>query len=173
MFLRKNAAKHHIAGAVVLLGFCVFALCILLVLLTGARSYRGLAARDSASYSRNIAARYVAAKIRHADMADSIFVGDFSGENQTAEKGTTLFLAEKDGGRTYYTRIYCYKGFVRELYAPASDSFQPADGDTVLAAEELRFRLERNTGLLTVYSTDRGGQTAEVTLSFRSREVAG
>lgn len=173
MFLRKNAAKHHIEGAVVLLGFCVFALCVLLVLLTGARSYRGLAARDSASYSQNIAARYVAAKIRHADMADSIFIGDFSGKNPAAERGMTLFLAEKDGGQTYYTRIYYYRGFVRELYASASDSFQPADGDTVLAAGGLRFSLERNTGLLTVYSTDRKGRRAEVTLSLRSQEAAG
>lgn len=170
--MKKNAAKHHIDGVFVLLCFCVFAACVLLVLLTGARSYQRLVRRDSASYSRSITVRYVAAKIRHADAADSIFVGDFSGDDLRAEKGDTLFLMEKVDGQTYYTRIYYYKGYVRELFASSSDRFARADGDTVLKARGLRFSLERTTGLLTVSGTDGDGRTANVTLSLRSGEAA-
>lgn len=169
--MKRYAAKHHMDGVFVLLCFCVFAACVLMVLLTGARSYRGLVSRDAASYSRSIAARYVTAKIRHADAEDSISVSDFSGNDLAAEAGNTLFLAEKENGQTYYTRIYYYKGYVRELFTSASDSFARADGDAVMKAKKLHFSLDREAGLLTVFSTDQRGQTAEVMLSLRSREA--
>lgn len=169
--MKRTTPKHHMDGVFVLLCFCVFAACVLMVLLTGAKSYRGLVRRDDASYAKTIPARYVAARVRHADDADSVFVGNFSGE-KTDETGSTLFLAETEDGQTYYTRIYCYKGYVRELYAAASGSFHPGDGDTVLKAKKLRFQLEPDTGLLTVFSTDRSGRTAQLTLSLRSQEAA-
>lgn len=170
--MKKTTAKHHMDGVFVLLCFCVFAACVLMVLLTGAKSYRGLVSRDAASYSRSIAVRYVTAKIRHADAENCVFVGSFSGDNLTAEDGNTLFLAEKVDGQTYYTRIYYYKGYIRELFTAASDSFSRADGDTVLKAKKLRFTLERKTGLLTIFTTDADGRTATATLSLRSGEAA-
>ena len=47
--MKQNTTKHHMDGLLVLLLFGVFAVCILSVLLTGARVNRALAARDSAS----------------------------------------------------------------------------------------------------------------------------
>ena len=169
--LRRYAAKHSIDGVFVLLCFCVFAACVLMVLLTGARAYRGLVDRDAASYSQSIAVRYVSAKIRHADAADSIFVGDFSGVDLTGGTGDTLFLKETDDGQIYYTRIYCDKGCVRELFAAASGKFERTDGNAILRARKLRFSLDRQAELLTVFSTDQRGRTAEITLALRSREA--
>lgn len=170
--MKRERAKHHIDGVFVLVCFCVFTACVLMVLLTGAKSYRKLVGRDSAAYSQSIAVRYVTAKIRHADTADCIFVGDFSGNQRSGEGGDTLFLTEKVEGETYYTRIYYYKGYIRELFTSSSDSFARADGNPVLKAAGMRFSLEGKTGLLTVFSTDADGRTAEVTLSLRSGEAA-
>lgn len=163
---REMTEKHHIAFVFVLLAFCIFAVCILLVLLTGANSYRSLTRRDTETYSRSICVRYIAAKVRHADTAGSIEVGRFS--TPSGECGGTLFLAEENEGKLYYTRIYCYQGYVRELYAAASESFEPLDGEPVLKAQNLWFQLNREDGLLTIRSRDEQGRKESLTLSLRS-----
>jgi hypothetical protein len=165
--LERKEAQHHIDGVFVLLLFSVFAVCILLVLLTGARSYRALTARDSASFDKRTCVQYVAAKVRHADCADGVFVGSFDGT--VGESGDTLFLRDGDG---YETRIYWYDGAVRELYAAQGESFSPEDGDEVLSAQSLSFSLHE--GLLTVAAVDDAGTETTVSLALRSgsREAA-
>lgn len=162
--MKKLTSKHHISGLFALLAFCVFAVCVLLVLLTGARTYRALTARDEESYSRSICVRYVAAKVRHAETAEGVFIGDFSGRDLTGNSGDTLFLTEKDDGELYYTRIYFYDGYIRELYTLASGSFEPKDGNPVMKGENLSFKLDETGTLLTVFSTDENGKKADLTL---------
>lgn len=167
--MKQQAKKHNMDGAFVLLVFTVFAACILMVLLTGAGAFRRISARDGASYDRRVGISYLAAKVRHADTADGVFVGDFDGGR--SEEGDTLFLTEKIDGELYDTRIYYYDGYVRELFAAADGDFSPADGEPVLPAESLTFHLE--DGLLSVQTTDGDGAPSQLTLSLRSDEGAG
>ena len=50
--MKRQGTKHQIDGLLMLLLFGVFAVCVLIVLLTGARAYRGLTERDRAAYDR-------------------------------------------------------------------------------------------------------------------------
>ena len=46
--MKRQGTKRHMDGLLMLLLFGVFAVCVLIVLLTGARAYRGLTDRDRA-----------------------------------------------------------------------------------------------------------------------------
>jgi len=162
--VRWGREQHHIDGVFVLLLFGVFACCILLVLLTGAGAYQRLTERDAASYERRTAVQYVAGKVRHADTAGGVFVGDFDGTPDS--DGDTLFLSEQVDGATYYTRIYWYDGAIRELYTDAEGQYAPEDGDEVLSARSLSF--SQSGSLLTIGATDDGGTRSTLALSLRS-----
>lgn len=154
-----------------LLVFCIFAACILMVLLTGANSYQMLTSRDADSFSRRLCVQYVAAKIRHSDADSSIYIGDFEGS--ASDEGNTLFLRESVNGENYLTRIYCYKGYLRELYAAADEDMHPEDGEVILTAKSLTFSMDPKSGLLKIENVDGGGQQQELSIFLRSEKRVG
>ena len=156
--------------ALLLLG--VFAVCILSVLLTGARSYERLAGRSAATFERRTAAQYLATKVRQADGADRVFAGAFDASDADADtdEGDTLFLEESIGGAAYYTRIYCHDGYIRELLTAADADMTPEDGEKILQADGLRFTAA--DGRITAEITGTNGETTQVVLTLRSGEGA-
>ena len=117
-------------GLLSLLLLLVFAVCVLSVLLTGADTYQTLTRRDQDSYDRRTAAQYLATRVRQADRADGIAVADFQGCD-------ALELTETIDGTPYITRVYCYDGYLRELFSAAEAQMTPADGEKVLEAQAL------------------------------------
>lgn len=130
--------RTKISDLSALLVFAVFALCVLLVLLFGAKVYRDLAARGEESFEARTAAQYVTMRVRQAE---SVSVGDFGGCE-------ALVIAEKIDGETYITRIYCYDGYIRELFCAENAALSPEDGEKILPAQSLQFSVTGN--LLTV-----------------------
>ena len=167
--MKKQVRQGHMEGVLVLLLFAVFAGSLLLVLLTGAKSYRQVAQRGADSYDRRVCVQYIAAKVRHGDTAGNIFVGGFS--DPAVDDGiSTLYLRQVIEDVPYDVRIYCYDGAVRELFAPAGEAFQPQDGDAVLPAEGLTFT--QTNGLLSIEAEGGDGETSSLLLSLRSGEEA-
>lgn len=147
--------------------FSLFAGCILLVLVSGAGAYRRLAARDDAAYTQRTAAQYLAARVRQADAAGRILVGSFDAPG--ADQGDTLFFAEEVEGASYYTRVYCQDGQLRELFSAAGLPLAPQDGQPLLELGELQLALEGP--LLTLRITQTDGTQQQMTLCLRSQEV--
>ena len=153
--------QSHIEGLVVLVLFGVFALCILAVLLTGAKAYGRLVYRQQEAYTERTIPQYIATKVRQADEAGAVQIGEF-GDVEALEFRTVL------GGEEYLTRIYCYDGYLRELFASASGQFGPEDGEKILAAEQVDFGL---TGkCLKIEVTAENGEILEQVLTLRSAE---
>ena len=146
-----------------LLLFGVFAACVLLVLLTGADAYRRLTERDQAAYDRRTCVQYVATRVRQADCAGGVSVSEFDGV-------PVLELHESIEGTEYVTLVYCYDGWLRELFAAADAGLDPEAGETVMEAQDLALSLE--DGLLTVAVTDSRGTVNTLVLSLRSGEGA-
>ena len=166
--MRRGQTRHHGLDSVfVLLLFGVFACCLMLVLLTGARSYKSVADRGEEAYEQRICTQYIATKVRHNDYSGGVTVGLFSVEEPEL---STLFLHQTIEGEDYWVRIYCYDGTVRELFTEADQTMEPEDGQEVMAASALHFTLEE--GLLTITTTDTAGQTSELSLLLRSGEEA-
>ena len=121
-----------------LLVFAVFAVCVLTVLLYGARVYGDLVQRGEESFRQRTAAQYVATRVQQAE---SVSVTDFGGCE-------ALTIREDIDGRCYLTRVYCYGGYLRELFCAENAALLPENGEKILPAEELRCALTEQ--LLTV-----------------------
>ena len=121
-----------------LLCLTVFALCLLLVLLSGASCYRGLVERGEETYGRRTALQYLTTRIRQAETVE---IGDFEG-------CPALILEETVENETYTTKVYCYEGWLRELYAVPGAKLPLKAGTAILEAEDLT--LTRDGDLLKV-----------------------
>lgn len=159
--MKKNEQKSHIEGLLVLVLFGVFAICILAVLLTGADAYKRLVQRQQESYAGRTVPQYIATKVRQADAKGAVRLGDFGGVE-------SLELSEYLNGEEYITRIYCYDGSLKELYAAASGEFSPEDGESILEAEQVDFSLENGCLQVTVTTVD--GNKTKFRLTLRSAE---
>lgn len=153
--------KGNMAGVAALLVFGIFAVCIVLVLLTGANAYRGLTQRDQSAYSRRTAAQYLTTRVRQADRLGQITVGKFGGED-------ALLLEEEIDGVLFLTRVYYHDGAIRELFAFADETFAPQDGEVILPARSLT--MEQEGQWLKISVTDEDGTATNLTLYLRSGE---
>ena len=158
--MKKREIQHHMDPLGALLLFGVFAVCVLGVLLTGARAYGRLTQRDREAYDRRTALQYVATRVRQADSLEGIGVEEFLGTS-------ALVLQEGD----YVTRVYCYEGWLMELYVSREDPLGPADGERIMELEGLELSLE--DGLLSVTATHKTGEENSLLLSLRSGEGGG
>lgn len=155
--------KRKTDALLVLVLFGVFAVCILSVLLSGADAYQRLSQRDRHSYDRRTASQYLTTRVRQADRLGDISVRTFEG-------CPALVLTEDIDGEAYETRIYCYGGYIRELFAAEDGEFLPEDGEKVLPAESLLIEEETPGLRLRVLTEDE--QWQDVRLYLRSREGA-
>ena len=159
--MKNKNNKSHIEGFVVLVLFGVFALCILAVLLTGAGAYGRLVERQQTAYTERTVPQYIATKVRQADKAGMVHVGEFCGVE-------SLEFSSVYGEETYVTRIYCYDGYLRELFASVTGNFYPEDGEIILAAQQVDFNME--DGCLHVEITSDDGNIIQQSLTLRSAE---
>lgn len=168
--MNKQTNKTQISSLAPLLLFVVFTACVLSVLLTGADIYQKVSNRDRTAFQHRTVAQYITTRIRQSDTADMLYVGNFNDDlsvqspfaEQTAVSeisGDTLFLREELGGRTFYTRIYCCEGYLRELFAQAGLEFAPAMGVQVLELENLRFTMGDNLIYVEITYTDSSAET--------------
>ena len=153
--------KRNMGALAVLLLFGVFAVCILSVLLTGADAYQRLARRDQLSYDRRTAGQYLSTRVRQADQLGRVTVDSFGGVD-------ALVFTEEIEGEEYETLVYCYDGYLRELFVSAEGDFLPEDGEKVLQAERLSLSLDGQ--LLTAELVGPAGEVQNLILYLRSGE---
>lgn len=128
--LSANSAGYTIDTVFVLVLLCVFAVSVLLVLLAGTGAYQDVAAKMETQYNERTCLSYLDAKVRHYDKAGMAAAEQFDGCD-------ALALYEDADGVRYKTLIYCYDGYIKELFFEEGLSFQPADGQNIVPAEFL------------------------------------
>ena len=125
--------KHtKITDLSALLVFAVFALCVLTVLLYGTRVYGRMVRSAEAQFRMRTATQYVCTRVQQAESAS---VTDFGGCE-------ALVLKEQTDGTVYVTYVYCYDGFLRELFCGENAALLPGDGEKLLPVEDLRLHVE-------------------------------
>jgi len=110
--------------------FTVFALCLTLVLLMGASSFRGVSQRAEQQYSERTPLLYLSQKIRSFDRSDGVGIENINGI-------TTLVLTEA----SYDVFIYHHDGHIKELLVFHGDRIDLDIGIDVFAAQSME--LER------------------------------
>ena len=167
--MRRETTEHHMDGVYVLLLFAVFAGCILFVLLFGASSYEKLVERDRTAYNERTGIQYLAARLRHADSTEGICVGSFSDmEDIAADEINVLYLpfVGEDGPVPgFYTEIYYYDGYIREVLCAEDSGLSPEDGNEIMPAKGLMISKENR--LITFSLTSEDGSQQEIKLFVR------
>lgn len=133
-----------------LLLFSIFAMAVLMVLLSGGRIYKSVVADMTKQYEGRTSISYLTTKIHRCDAESSVRVGTF-GESDA------LYLSEGgDDGKIYETIIYLHDGKVREQYVEKGNSFNPAAGMPILEVRTIHFSAEKDDLILIEYETDQG-----------------
>lgn len=165
--MKRQLGKHEIDNVFLLLLFTLFAGCVLMVLLLGASSYERVVAKDRESFDARTGIQYVATKIRHADEAGCIETGSFSEcGNTEADEIDTLYLITRVGEENYYTKIYYYDGYIRELFCPEGIALRPEAGQEVIPATS--FAVEREGALFRFVIGGENGEQHSIRLMVRS-----
>lgn len=169
--MKRNTYRHQMDGVFVLLLFAIFASCILVVLLFGASSYEKLVQRDADAYNRRTAISYIEAKLRHSDKENCIYVGSFSSKDDINEDEiNTLYLKLEVEGEEYYTKIYYYDGYLREVLCMEDGGLMPEDGNCILAAKGLK--TYRKGSMIYIGVTNEDGSFSELSFYPRSHQEA-
>lgn len=160
--MKMRVKRKELSSFAPLFVFALFALSVIAVLLSGAKIYKENNRRDSSSYDRVTVSQYIATRIRQSDRADACFVGDFAGNE--SQEGDTLFYRETIDGEEYLTRIYCYNGYLYELFSLAEDEFEPRDGEPIIPVHSLNFRRSNGYVEVDIEYSDRSNATLFFTL---------
>lgn len=155
---KRNAFPDLLA--LVLLG--VFAASILYVLLTAAEAYRGLNELGRDAYESRTAAQYLNTKVRQSPGAHGVSVQPFG-------QGDALVIRRQVEGTDYLERIYCWDGWLMELFCAADSGLAPQDGEKLLPAHSLTLEQE---GALVLARLEQGGAEMELTLYLPGGEEA-
>ena len=161
---KNNSSTHSLSGVSALLLFGIFAACIVLVLLSGAKLYRAMTQRDRASADARTAVEYIATRVRQAASPDSLSVTSFGGSD-------CLEMTERIDGDSYRTRLYCADGWLWELFSADGGSISPEDGTRILEADSMSLTLQGD--LLSCVLTDPDGVEHRLLLSIRGSEEVG
>ena len=150
--MKERETRNSICAMAPLLLFMIFTTCIVTVLLIGADSYQTFTKRDQHAFEHRTIAQYLTTRIRQNDTSNGVFVDQFAGKD-------TLFLSETLDDKTYYTRIYCHDGYLRELFSEASIVFTPEAGVKILELKDLQFHLAQNLLTITITYSDDSSET--------------
>ena len=156
--MMKKQSSHTISGVFVFMLLGIFAVFSTVMVLLGARAYKGAADRLVEHNAQRVSAAYVRSMVRANDDAGALSV-------EEVDDILTLTLRSNFDGDEYVTRLYVYDGMLREWYAESDLDFHPAQGEAVCAAEEMRAWINGN--LLTV-SLKNDGRWTTVDTALRA-----
>lgn len=153
--------KNNMTSIMVLLVFAVFTVSILMVLLSGSDIVRRIIERDQKSYNQRTAAQYLTTRAHQSDQEGAVFV-------RTSEQTDILVFTEVIDGTLYETSIYCYDGYLREMYCQAGLDLPLEFGEKILPMHNFEVTLDNSLLHITLEMTH--GSTQTVLLHLRSWE---
>lgn len=138
--------------------FAVFAMAVLMVLLSGGQIYQNVVNDINIQFESRTSISYITTKLHRCDSKDSVRVDSFGDSN-------ALFLSETlEDGNTYETIIYLFEGDVKELFVEKGKRLPPSSGMTILPVEAITFSMKNNDLIIIDYETIEGSYTSYVYL---------
>lgn len=135
-------SSHSITGVFVFLLLGMFAVFSTIMVVLGARAYRGVTERQTHHNAERIAPAYLRSMVRAADEHNALRI-------EPGENGSDmLVIVQWYDGEPATTYIYCHEGVLCESFLSADVDFDPAEGETVCSLQGMKLSLE--DGLLQV-----------------------
>lgn len=160
---QRQTEQHQMGTLAVLAVFCVFAVCILTVILFGAKTYQSLNDRSEENYQSRTLSLYLSGKLRQAYLQRDITVAPFG-------DGDCIAISEEWDDELYCTWLYCQDGWLMELFGEADFEYEPEEGEKILRASD--FRAELRDGLLTVSVAAEDGSPISLQFALRGGAAA-
>ena len=129
----KQKQRHIVDILFVLVLFCVFALSALMLVLIGSNVYRKTVRNMDDNYNTRTSLAYVTEKIHQFDETDAIEIGTLDSQN-------ALILKTNTENQQYYTYIYMYNGYLKELFVSADSHLAPDAGQNILPIEDFQLK---------------------------------
>lgn len=158
---RLRTQSHPIHFVFVFLLIALFALSSLTLTLIGMRVYRGVTENAAQNSDSQMILSYIASKLHSYDTLGGVSIAQRDGVS-------TLELHETLDGEAYVNSLYSYRGTVWERFAPATDPFQPEDGQPLANARSLVFT-ELVPGLIHTCLVMPNGETRTTSTALRVR----
>ncbi|MEG1862398.1 MAG: DUF4860 domain-containing protein [Oscillospiraceae bacterium] len=130
--------------------------CSVLVVLLGAKVYKKTTQAMDTNFTQRTGLEYIVEKARQNDMDGGLSLGKIEGED-------ALIFTRTQGENKFYTYIYYYNGYLREIYL-ANDA-QPilTAGQKITKAQGVE--IEQEDDIFTVSITGQDNQKSSVYLS--------
>ena len=161
--MKNEQKKNSWSTLSALMMLSLFSIAILFALLSGAGVYSRLTKQTQVHYDSRTTIQYIATKIRQASSSDAVNVSSFHGKD-------ALCITQSIDNTDYITRIYCYDGYLMELFTIDADGFSPEDGEKILPAEDLRITCQDSLVVITLTNAD--GSARQLKLTLRNGEVS-
>lgn len=139
-----------------LLVFLLFSVLSLLLVLTGAKAYRGIVNRMESNQQTRVSLSYVVNKV-HAAGAGEVSL-------QNAAGHSAIVISSHHGDRDYRTYIYEYNGALFEWFTRADKPFQAGQGEKIVALSGFSAVQDARMLRLSATGGDGATQTAGVLL---------
>lgn len=133
-----------------LLLFAIFAISVLLVLLSGGRIYKGVVDDMTEHYQGRTSISYIVTKLRHCDSEDAVAI------EQYGDSDALMLTESGSDGKRYVTTIYLYDGTVREQYNEEGKQFAPETGTAIVDVKSIHFSFANGNMVLIEYETANG-----------------
>lgn len=157
---KTHSYTHRIDTIFVIALFAVFAVTAFLVVLIGAKQYKQTADKMNHNYEVRTATSYLQEKIRQNDENANFQVVPFF-ETQA------LSFSTIEEGQIYFTYIYYYDGYLRELYVSQDSIYEISSGHKIISLNNfVPEKLQSN--LLKITVTDTKNNTFPLYLTLHS-----
>lgn len=136
--MHKDSKRHTIDVLFVITLFAVFAMSIMTLTGIGASVYEKIQASMSENYDSRTAFSYISNKLRQSDTNGNISLGNYGGTD-------AVIISEEIDNVTYCTYLYCYDGYLKELFTRAGQEFDLEYGTNILELDSFAASYETDT----------------------------
>ncbi|MBQ3574215.1 MAG: DUF4860 domain-containing protein [Clostridia bacterium] len=155
--------NHTISQAFVFLLMALFAVLSALMVLFGARLYRGIINKTEETASARVLQSYVANVVKSNDSIDTVRVENIGGTE-------ALVFVWEDEDMSFKTMVYYHDNYIRELFVDSEMPFDPSDGEGICAAQDFRPGIRNNVVELNI--RDAHGRESAVHIALRCNQEA-
>lgn len=159
--VRLNSNTPKIDTVFVMVLFTLFSLTSFVLILIGVKQYKVTADTMSSNYELRTVTSYLSEKVRQNDCSNGIIATRIDGIPAIA-------LTSQIDGETYYTYVYYYDGYIRELFVSRDAVFSIDTGQKIVKLSHFEiFPEEYGVIRVTVGISD--GSSRTIYLSTKSR----
>lgn len=156
---QRNENKHMVDVLFVIILFCVFAVSALILVMIGANVYKKTVNDMDLNFDSRTSFAYVTEKIRQNDAKDALSIREFGGND-------AICITKNYNGTDYYTYLYYYDGYLREMNVRADSIIDPAMGSAILAIDS--FTISQSNEHLYSVVIETAGNESTIYISTRS-----